>query len=418
MKKRVVVTGLGALSAHGHNYKQISKNIFSGQSAISTLDHLKMHPDLISVGAAVSAPKLEEIDYELKTLSRLDPFIIFGLKAAFESIENSQIMQTQIHKDRIGVCIGSGIGGLKTIDATAIKFFEKNLKGVSPFFIPSTLISMLASHIAIRYGFLGPNLAMTSACTSSSHALLNSYDMICADYADVMICGGAEHTLNPLGIAAFQSLKALADMKDWSDPQTLSRPLDRKRRGFVMADGASMLVLESLEHALKRNAPIFAEICGGSANSDAYHITQPQPEGRGALLAMETALKRSQINPEEIDMIHLHATSTPLGDLAELLAIRQLFKNHTNVWLSATKNLTGHLLGAAGALESLICILSLYHQKIPPWINLDDPEDDVLAHRLASSSEQPSHLEYILKNSFAFGGSNCSLIFKRYSEPR
>ncbi len=413
MKKRVVITGMGCVSALGLNISTFEKNLFRGNSGIHYLSELSFEGCSVRIGGLVKDCPLESINYELKILSRLDPFMVYGIKAGIEAIEQSGLPDSKSDPSRIGVIVGSGIGGLSTIEKQTLSFEQKGSRSVSPFFIPSTLANMVSGHLAIKYGYHGPNLSLSTACTTGLQTILQAYDLIKNDYADVMIAGGSEHSLTPLGIAGFAAARALSNNND--NPKEASRPFDSHRDGFVMADGSGAVVVEELEHALARGARIFGEILGGGYSGDAYHMTQPHPEGYGAKLAMRSALARADLKPKDIEALNPHATSTPLGDRLELEAIKDVFGESSHrLWVFPTKGLTGHLLGASGALESIICLLALQRQELPPALNLTNP--DPLCHQFSIPRDPhtPVNIRTIMNNSFAFGGANTSVIFQRF----
>jgi len=413
MRKRVVITGAGCVSALGSNLQTFEKNIFEGLCGIKYLADPSFEPCSVRIGALVKDCPTSSIDYDQKTLSRLDPFMIYGIKAGIEAIEASGLSKClTLDRDRIGIFIGSGIGGLSTIEKQAYAFKKKGYKGVSPFFIPSTLANMISGHLAIKYRYHGPNLATATACTTGLHTILQAFDLIQNDYADAIIAGGAESSITPLGLSGFAASKALSAQN--LSPQTASRPFDTARDGFVMADGGAAIVIEEYEHALRRGAPMLAEILGGGYSGDAFHMTQPHPQGYGAKLAMRVALQRSGCAASQIDALSPHATSTPIGDSLELEAIADIFGAHTqSLWVFPTKGMTGHLLGASGALESVICILALKLQSLPPAINLTSPQSPADRFRIPLQPHTKADLTYIMNNSFAFGGANASVIFKR-----
>jgi len=413
MKKRVVITGAGCVSALGNDLQTFKKNIFEGLCGIELLSDLCFADCPVRLGALVKNCPIESIDYDQKTLSRLDPFMLYGLKAGIEAIESSGLATyAGLNRDRIGLVIGSGIGGLSTIVKQSYALEKRGPRGVSPFLIPSTLTNMIAGHLAIKYGFHGPNLATATACTTGLHTILQAFDLIQNDYADAIVAGGAESAITPLGLSGFAASKALSSQNH--NPQSASRPFDRARDGFVMADGAAILVVEEYEHALRRGAPIIAEIIGGGYSGDGFHMTHPHPQGYGAKLAMRTALERSGCHPSQIDALSPHATSTPMGDILELDAIADIFETHIEkLWVFPTKGMTGHLLGASGSLESIICLLALETQCLPPAINLFDPQSPADCFRIPLQLRTPANLTHIMNNSFAFGGANASVIFKR-----
>ena len=342
----------------------------------------------------------------------MDRFIHLGLAAATMAMEDSGLKVTESNAYRIGVIVGSGIGGLGAIERYTQILNEKGHKRVSPFFIPMTIINLTAGQISIRFGVKGPNSAIATACASGTHSIGDAFKLIQNGTADAMICGGTEAVITPLGIAGFTSMKALSTRND--APEKASRPFDKDRDGFVMGEGAGILVLEELEHAVKRGARIYAEVIGYGLNSDAYHITSPSPNGEGAAKCMESALRDADIRPEEVNYINAHGTSTKYGDELETVAIKTVFGKHAyKLYVSSTKSMIGHLLGASGGVEAAICALSILNKVAPPTINLDNPDSgcdlDYVAHRAISVD-----INIAMSNSFGFGGTNACIIFKRF----
>ncbi len=410
MKNRVVVTGFGAVTPLGLDARSTWQALLNGQSGVELLTQFDSDQFPTKIGATVKNFN-PELAIAPKDVKKLDTFIQYGAVAAKEAIEHSSLMadSQKLDLSRIGVLIGSGIGGLPVIERTVRSIVESGPKKVSPFFITSTIVNTLSGYVSMQYGFLGPNLALVSACATGTHSIGQAARMIQYGDADVMIAGGAEMTTCVLGIAGFSACRALSQRND--APTKASRPWDRDRDGFVMGEGAGVLVLESYEHAKARGATIYAEIAGFGMSSDAHHFTAPHPEALGARLAMQHALKDAQINPEQIDYINAHATSTPLGDDLEVVAIKQTFGDYAyKLSVSSTKSMTGHLLGAAGAIEAIFCVLALRDQVMPPTINLDHPSEgcdlDFIPHHAKEGK-----LNAILSNSFGFGGTNGALVF-------
>jgi 3-oxoacyl-[acyl-carrier-protein] synthase II len=339
----------------------------------------------------------------------------YGFGSAVQAMADSGLQVTEANAQRIGVIMGAGIGGLDTIEETSGKYLEaKNPRKISPFFIPGSIINMVAGHISIRYGLQGPNLAVVTACTTSTHAIGLAMRAIQYGDADVMVAGGAEMATTRLGLGGFCSVKALSERND--EPQRASRPWDRDRDGFVLGDGAGVLIVEELEHARARGARIYAELVGFGMSGDAYHMTAPQESGEGARLAMANALKDAGLRAEQVDYINAHATSTPLGDKAETLAIKRAFGDHARkLAVSSTKSMTGHLLGGAGGLEAGITVLAIRDQVAPPTINYENPDPDCDLDYVPNTARK-AKIEYALSNSFGFGGTNGSLIFKRFAD--
>jgi 3-oxoacyl-[acyl-carrier-protein] synthase II len=413
--RRVVVTGMGALSPIGNTVKEFSENLFKGVSGCGFITRFDAthYPTRFACelkGFDVS----EYIPY--KDARRLDPFTQYALIVADQAMKDAGINPEQIDLEKAGVIWGSGIGGFKTIeDSIEEEVLNSSLAPrYNPFMIPKLIADIAPGHISIKYGFMGVNYATVSACASASHAISNSFDMIRHGRADVMITGGSEAAVTKAGIGGFCSMKALSRRNE--DPATASRPFDKDRDGFVLGEGAAALVLEELEHARKRGANILAEITGVGMSADAYHITAPHPEGLGASLVMKMALKDAGMNAEEIDYINVHGTSTPLGDIAESLAILSVFRDHAyKLNISSTKSMTGHLLGAAGAIEALASIIAINLNAVPPTINhfTDDPDID---SKLNFTFNQPQErtVNTAISNTFGFGGHNSSIIFRKF----
>ena len=409
--RRVVITGLGTVCPNGNDVTSSWKSVINGESGAELIQRFDTSEFATKFGATVKDfDKNENID--AKDSRRLDPFIQFGLAATAEAIKDSGINLEEYNLDRIGVSIGSGIGGLETIEKNSLVLSEKGPKRISPFFVPGSIINMASGTVAIKYGLRGPNLSMVSACSSAGHSIGYSARSIAYGEADIMITGGAEAAMCPLGIAGFNAAKALSTRNE--SPEEASRPWDKDRDGFVLGEGSGVLILEELEFAKKRDAKIYAEIIGFGMSDDAYHMTAPAEDGKGAKLAMKNSLIDAEIDYEEIDHINAHGTSTPLGDVVESKAIRELFSNHADkILVSSTKSMTGHLLGAAGAIESIFSILSIRDNIIPPTINLDNPDNDANLNLVAKESVN-QEINYVMNNTFGFGGTNVSLIFKKF----
>ena len=372
--RRVVITGLGTVSPNGNDVSSTWESIVNGQSGVELIEKFDTSEFTTKFGASVKDfDKNENIDP--KDSRRLDPFIQFGLAATAEAIKDSGINLNDHDLDRIGVSIGSGIGGLETIEKNSLILKDKGPKRISPFFVPGSIINMASGTVAIKYGLRGPNLSMVSACSSAGHSIGYSARSIAYGEVDIMVTGGAEAAMSPLGLAGFNAAKALSTRND--SPKEASRPWDKDRDGFVLGEGSGVLILEDLESAKKRSAKIYAEIIGFGMSDDAFHMTAPAEDGKGAKLAMKNSLVDAEIDFSEIDHINAHGTSTPLGDVVESRAIRELFSNDAdNILVSSTKSMTGHLLGAAGAIESIFSILSLNDNVIPPTINLENPDNE------------------------------------------
>ena len=409
--RRVVITGLGTVCPNGNNVTSSWNSVINGESGAELIQRFDTSEFATKFGATVKDfDKNENIDP--KDSRRLDPFIQFGLAATAEAIKDSGINFEEHDLDRIGVSIGSGIGGLETIEKNSLVLKEKGPKRISPFFVPGSIINMASGTVAIKYGLSGPNLSMVSACSSAGHSIGYSARSIAYGEADIMVTGGAEAAMCPLGIAGFNAAKALSTRNE--SPEEASRPWDKDRDGFVLGEGSGVLILEELEFAKKRDAKIYAEIIGFGMSDDAYHMTAPAEDGKGAKLAMKNSLIDAEIDYEEIDHINAHGTSTPLGDVVESKAIRELFSNHADkILVSSTKSMTGHLLGAAGAIESIFSILSIRDSIIPPTINLDNPDNEANLNLVAKESVN-QEINYVMNNTFGFGGTNVSLIFKKF----
>lgn len=411
-KRRVVVTGLGMLSPVGNTVESSWKAVCDGQSGISLIDHFDTTNHATKFAGLVKDFNYEDFDISRKDAKKMDPFIQYGIAAGFQAFKDAGLEVTEANATRIGLAIGSGIGGLGLIQDNCESMMAGGPRKVSPFFVPSTIINLAAGHLSIMYGLRGPSIAIATACTSGVHNIGHAARMIAYGDADVMLAGGTEKATTPLGVAGFGAARALSTRND--DPQAASRPWDKDRDGFVLGDGAGIIILEEYEHAKARGAKIYAEVAGFGMSSDAYHMTSPPENGEGAALAMENALKDAGIEASEVGYINAHGTSTNAGDLAEAQAVKSVFGEDSNVLVSSTKSMTGHLLGAAGAVESIFTILSLCDQIVPPTINLDNPDEGCTLDFVANKARKVENMEYALCNSFGFGGTNGSLIFRRY----
>lgn len=421
--RRIVVTGMGLITSAGINLKQNWENIVSGVSGISQIESFDTSDIAVKIAGEikVAGNRPNEANFFLniedyvdpKEVKKMDKFMGYSLVAAKEAIVQAGLMDpSDSLKNRIGVIIGSGIGGLLTIEENAIKMHEKSPKFVSPFFVPASIINLASGYISMKYGFHGPNCAVTTACATGGHAIYHAAHIIKAGDADIMIAGGAESAICRLGMAGFASARALS--RSFADePRKASRPWDKARDGFVMGEGSGVLILEEYEHAKKRGANIICEFYGGGASGDAYHITAPHSEGLGARLAMEMSLRNACINIDDIGYINAHGTSTPLGDMAELSAVRSIFgKSGKNIVMSSTKSAIGHCLGAAGAIEAIYSIMALNSGDIPPTLNLDDIEDGTEGFDLVPlKTKNIGKMSAVISNSFGFGGTNASIIF-------
>lgn len=414
-KRRVVVTGLGMLSPVGNTAEESWKALLEGKSGISTIEHFDTSAFSVKIAGLVKNFNPEAFGISRKDERKMDPFIQYGIAAGLMAFDDSGLEVTAENAPRIGVMVGSGIGGLGLIEQNINGLAQKGPRGISPFFVPSTIINMVSGHLSILKGLKGPNLASVTACASGTHAIGISARLIAAGDADVMVCGGAEKASTPMGIGGFSALKALSTRND--EPEKASRPWDKDRDGFVLGDGAGILVLEELEHAKARGAKIYAEFVGFGMSGDAFHMTATPEDGEGARRSMENAIRDAEISPEQIGYINAHGTSTHVGDISELIAAKAIFGDApANTCMSSTKSMTGHLLGAAGAIEAVITVLAVRDQICPPTINLDNPADEVGGFNLVPNVAQKHDFEYAISNSFGFGGTNGSLIFKRWSE--
>ena len=407
LHRRVVVTGLGILSPIGNTVNDAWSSCTQGLSGITHVD-VGIANSPVSIGAQLKNFNTSD-HLDPKEVRRIDPFIQYGLIAANQSISDSGILEYEsLNKEKVGINFGAGIGGIQTIENNKMILESKGHKKVSPFFVPGSIVNMISGLVSIKHGFMGPNTSVVTACSTGNHCIGTAARSIACGEADVMIAGGAEMASTPLSISGFISARALSTNPD---PESACRPWDKDRDGFILADGAGSLVLEDYEHAKQRNAHIYAEIIGFGMSSDAYHMTAPPEDGRGAALSMKNALIDAEINADEIDYINAHGTSTPLGDLAETRALKTIFTN-TMPSISSTKSMTGHTLGAAGAIESIFCIKSLNDNVVPPTINLvnQDSECDLDYTALRSVEKK---VTVAMNNSFGFGGTNSTLVFKK-----
>jgi 3-oxoacyl-[acyl-carrier-protein] synthase II len=421
MMRRVVVTGLGAVTPLATGAEETWARLLKSESSAATIRKFET-ADLATNYACEIKPKSEEFPdgfnpdewVEPKDQRRVDGFIVYGLAAAKQALADSgYVAETEEQQFRSGVLVGSGIGGLQGIEEGARILAEKGPRRLSPFFIPGRLINLLSGHISIENQFKGPNHAVVTACSTGAHAIGDAARIIALDDADVMVAGGAEAALSRLGIAGFAAAKALSsNFKD--NPEAASRPWDQGRDGFVMGEGAGIVVLEELEHARARGAKIYGEVIGYGMSGDAYHITAPSEDGSGAYRCMAAALKRAGINSDEIDYINAHGTSTPRGDEIELKAIRRLLgEDASGVTMSSTKSSIGHLLGAAGSVEAIFCLMAMRDGVAPPTLNLENPDESSVGMDLSPLQPTERRIDVALSNSFGFGGTNASLIFRR-----
>ena len=411
-KRRVVVTGMGMLSPVGNTVESSWKALLAGQSGIVNIEHFDTTNFSTRFAGLVKDFDCEEY-MSKKDARKMDLFIQYGIAAGIQALNDSGLEITPENAPRVGVAIGSGIGGLDLIEAGHTALVEKGPRKVSPFFVPSTIVNMVAGNLSIMRGLRGPNIAISTACTTGLHNIGHAARMIAYGDADAMVAGGAEKASTPLGMAGFGAAKALSTRND--EPQKASRPWDKDRDGFVLGDGAGVIVLEEYEHAKARGAKIYAELVGFGMSGDAYHMTSPSSDGSGGALAMSAALRDAGLDGTQIGYVNAHGTSTPAGDVAEVKGIKLALgeEGAKQVLVSSTKSMTGHLLGAAGSVESIITIMSLVDQIVPPTINLDNPEEGLDIDLVPNTARKVEGMEYAICNSFGFGGTNGSLIFKR-----
>ena len=410
-KRRVVVTGMGMLSPLGNTVESTWEAILQGKSGIGPITHFDT--ENFSTQFAGEVKDFQASDYiPPKEVKKMDRFIQLGIAAAKQAIQDSGIAVNEDNAHRIGVAIGSGIGGLQMIEDNHTKLTKSGPKRVSPFFVPSTITNMISGFLSIMEGLKGPNLNIVTACTTGVHNIGVAARTIAYHDADVMVAGGAEASITPLGMAGFGAARALSTRND--DPQGASRPWDKGRDGFVMGEGAGVVVLESLEHALARGATIYGELVGFGMSGDAYHMTSPPENGEGAAMSMANAIKDADIDPSVIGYVNAHGTSTPAGDVAELRAVKSVFGDNSSVMVSSTKSMIGHLLGAAGSVEAIFTILALRDKLAPPTINLNEPDDECDWDLVPNQPKRFEH-DFALCNSFGFGGTNGSLVFKRFT---
>ena len=407
MNKRVVITGMGVVSSLGNSTNTFFENITNGKSGISPITSFDTTNHPVEIAGEIKI-NLDEY-FDSKELNRLDRFSAFALLAAKEAVEENIVNETL--KSKVGVIIGSGIGGLHTMEEQYSRL-QKSPKRVSPFFVPSMILDIVSGHISIKYGFKGPNFAVVSACASANHAIGESFNRIKYGMNDIIVTGGTEGGITPLSIAGFANMKALTKNSDYN---LASRPFDNERDGFVIAEGAGILVLEEYEHAKKRGAEIVGEIIGYGATADAYHLTSPALDGAGAIQAMSEALRSANVNSSEVNYINAHGTSTPFNDKIETLAIKKVFnKEFNDLFVSSSKSMLGHLLGAAGAVEAIITIKALQTGIFPPTINYNTPDPDCNLNYIPNKAIE-KNINYALSNAFGFGGHNASLLFKKFN---
>ena len=410
-KRRVVVTGMGMLSPLGNSVAESWQGLLAGKSGIGMIERFDTENFSVKIGGELKGLDIEQY-IDKKEARRMDPFMQYGFIAAVQAVEDAGLTDlSETEKTRVGIAIGSGIGGIETIENVRETYSKSGPRRVSPFFVPSAIINMISGNVAIRYGFKGPNIAIVTACTTGAHNIGYAARTIAYGDADVMLCGGAEMATTPCAIAGFSNSKALSSRND--APEQASRPWDEGRDGFVLSDGAGVLTLEEYEHAKARGAKIYAELSGFGMSDDAYHITAPLEDGSGAQASMENSLKDAGLNPEDIDYINAHGTSTPLGDVAECKAIKSVFKDHCDdLLVSSSKSATGHLLGAAGAIEAIFAVRAIQDQVAPPTINFESPSPECDLD-FVPNTKREAEISHVLSNSFGFGGTNGTLVFSK-----
>jgi 3-oxoacyl-[acyl-carrier-protein] synthase II len=412
LPRRVVVTGLGLICGVGNSTEEVWKSLLAGKSGVGRITGFDASNFACQIAAEVR--NFDPLNYiEKKEVKKMARFIHLAIAASDEAMKMSGLKITPENDERVGVHIGSGIGGFDIIEREHSALIEGGPRKISPFFIPSAIINLAAGQVSMRYGAKGPNEATATACTTSAHSIGDSFRIIQHNDADVMIAGGSEAAITPMGVGGFAAMRALSTRND--DPEKASRPWDKDRDGFVIGEGAGILILEELEHAKKRGAPILAEIAGYGMSGDAYHMTQPAPEHEGGFRVMRNAVRDANVTPQVVNYVNAHGTSTPIGDTLEAHAIRNFFGDH-KLAVSSTKSMTGHLLGGAGGLEAGITVLALRDQTLPPTVNLDNPDPDTAGMDLVPNHSRKAELEYAMSNSFGFGGTNGTLLFRRWSE--
>ncbi|HKJ33946.1 MAG TPA: beta-ketoacyl-ACP synthase II [Balneolales bacterium] len=411
--RRVVVTGIGALTPIGKGAPEFWNGLVSGKSGARSIEHFDTENFPTKFAAQIDDFSTDGY-LDPKSARRMDRFSQYAVIASGEAVEDAGIDLDEIDKDRVGVIVGSGIGGMDTFHRQVQSFSKRGPRGVSPFFIPMLIPDIAAGQISIKYGFRGPNFCVVSACATGSHSIGLAYDSIRQGTSDYAVCGGAEAPIIEMGVAGFNAMRAMSTRND--SPETASRPFDKTRDGFVLGEGSGIMFLEEYESAKKRGARIYAEVVGYGFSADAYHITAPDPDGNGVIIAMKQALKSAGIRPEDVEHINMHGTSTPLGDIAETNSIKKIFGDHAyKINLNSTKSMTGHMLGAAGAAESIATILAIYHGMIPPTINYETPDPQCDLNYTVNEAVVRD-VRYAINNAFGFGGHNTSLVFKKFEE--
>ncbi len=412
MGRRVVVTGLGLICGVGNSTDAVWKALLAGQSGVARI--ASFDPTAFACQIAAEVKNFDPLNYiEKKEVKKMGRFIHVAIAAADEALKMSELKITPENDERVGVHIGSGIGGFDIIEREHAALVEGGPRKISPFFIPAAIINLAAGQVSMRHGAKGPNEATATACTTSAHSIGDSFRIIQHNDADVMIAGGTEAAITPMGVGGFAAMRALSTRND--APEKASRPWDRDRDGFVIGEGAGIMILEELEHARRRGAPIIAEIAGYGMSGDAYHMTQPAPEHEGGFRVMRNAVRDAGVTPDVVGYVNAHGTSTPIGDTLEAHAIRNFF-GQRKIAVSSTKSMTGHLLGGAGGLEAGITVLALRDQILPPTINLDNPDPDTAGMDLVPNHARKADIEYAMSNSFGFGGTNGALLFRRWHE--
>lgn len=411
LSRRVVVTGLGMVSPLGNDVASSWEGVLAGRSGIGTIEHMDVSAFATRIGGSVKDFSIDGY-MSPKEARKFDLFIQYGVVAGLQAVADAELEVTDANRDRVGIAIGSGIGGLINIQANCTALVEQGPRRISPFFVPGSIINMVSGLLSIRLGAQGPNYSLATACAAGTHSIGMAARNIIHGEADVMVAGGAEMASCGLGIGGFGAARALSTRND--EPTQASRPWDRDRDGFVLGDGAGVLVLEELEHARARGAHIYAELIGFGMSADAHHMTAPADDGSGAALCIRNALRDAQLPPEEVQYVNAHGTSTPVGDVAEVKAIKRAFGSHAEkLAISSTKSMTGHLLGAAGAVEAIFSILSIRDQMAPPTINLEHPSEDCDLDFVPHQARQMA-IDAVLSNSFGFGGTNASVLFRRF----
>ncbi|HET6527715.1 MAG TPA: beta-ketoacyl-ACP synthase II [Balneolaceae bacterium] len=411
--RRVVITGIGALTPVGKTAPDFWNGLVSGKSGAQPIEHFDTTDFPTKFAAQID--DYDELNYfDRKEARRLDKVCQYALIAADEAIKDTGLDLDEVNKDDVAVIVGTGIGGMVTFYEQSVSFHQRGPRGVSPFFIPMLIPDMVAGQISIKYGFRGPNFCAVSACATGSHNIALAYDSIRNGQCEMAVSGGSEAPVSKIGVAGFNSMRAMSTRND--DPATASRPFDKNRDGFVLGEGSGIMFMEEYEHAKERGAQIYGEIVGYGFSADAYHITAPDPDGKGVILALNRALKSAGIEPTDVDHINMHGTSTPLGDIAETNSIKKVFGDHAyKINHNSTKSMTGHTLGAAGAIEALATMLAIYHGTVPPTINYETPDEECDLNYTVNEA-QVRNIDYALNNAFGFGGHNTALVFKKFEE--